>query len=109
MAKNAKANALTIPAGSDTTPGLTLEFGRVPVALEMPATFTGTSLTFLAASSENGTPLPLYFESTLYTVTVGPSRHVALNRVAMEGVKFFSIKSSVTEGSARTINVISGE
>jgi len=109
MARKTKTIETIIPnAGTNSAP-VTMDQDRIPVALELPAGFTGTSLTFRSASSESAPALLLYFESTLYTVTVGPSRHVSLNRVAFEGVKFLTIVSNAAEAAARTINVIIGE
>lgn len=109
MAKNSKAIAIVIPTSGTESAVLTLDLGRIPVALEMPSAFTGTTLTFKASSSESGIAVPLYFESTLYSVTVGPSRYVSLNRAAFEGVKFLTIVSGTVEPAARTINVVIGE
>lgn len=108
MAKNLKVGSVTIPSGTDSS-GLTLENSRIPLALEMPATFTGTSLTFKSASSSGGTYFPLYYEGTLYSVNVGTSRHIALDRRAFEGVRYLQIISGSSEGSARVITVITGE
>lgn len=112
MAKNIKATIATIANGGTTTPTITLDPNKIPLALEMPSAFTGTTITFLATSSSGGTPVPLYFESTLYSVTVAASRHVALNRVAFEGVKYLQLVSNAGGGgetAARDIVLISGE
>ena len=111
MAKNTKATIVTIANAGTTTPTLTLDSSKIPLALEMPAAFTGTAITFKATSSAGGTPVPLYYESTLYSVTVGASRHVALNRVAFEAVKYLELVSNAGAGetAARDIVVIQGE
>ena len=110
MAKNLKVTSVTIPMGGTESNTLTLENSRIPLALGMPATFTGTAVTFKAASSDGGTALPVYYEGTLYSVTVSTSRHVALDRRAMEGVKYLQVVSGSTESSgARVITVITGE
>jgi hypothetical protein len=87
---------------------LTLENSRIPVALTTPAALTGTAFTF-NASADGTTFRPLYYESTQYTVTVSTSRHVGLNRLAFEGVKYLQVVSGSTETASRTIGVISGE
>lgn len=109
MAKNLKTATATIASSGTTSDTVTLENSRIPLALEMPATFTGTTLTFKSASSSGGTSLPLYYEGTQYSVTVSTSRHVALDRRAFEGVKYLQIVSGSTEGGARSITVITGE
>lgn len=109
MAKNTKATTVTIANAGTTTPTITLDPNKIPLALELPAAFTGTAITFKATSNSGGTPVPLYYESTLYSVTVAPSRHVALNRVAFEGVKYLQIVSNLAEGAARDIALITGE
>jgi len=51
----------------------------------------------------------VYNGSTQYSVNVGTSRHIALSRDAMDGVKVFQVVSGSAETAARTITVISGE
>lgn len=110
MAKNLKVASVTIPMGGTESNVLTLENSRIPLAIGTPSTFTGTSVTFKASSSEGGTALPVYYEGTLYSVTVGTSRHVALDRRAFEGVRYFQVVSGSTESSgARVVTVITGE
>jgi len=87
---------------------LTLEASRIPLALITPAALTGTTFTF-RASNDNATFYPVYLESSAYSVTVSTSRHIALDRRAMEGVKYFQVVSGSAEAAARTIGVISGE
>ena len=109
MAKNQKVVVATIPNAGTTSDTITMEPGRIPVALELPAALTGTTLTFKAATAAAGTPVALYYESTQYSVTVAPSRYVSLNRAACEGVKYLQIVSGSAESAARTINVMIGE
>ena len=109
MAKNLKVSTVTIASSGTTSDTLTLENSRVPLALETPAALTGTTFTFKSASSSGGTPAPLYYEGTAYSVTVGTSRHIALDRRAFEGVKYLQVVSGSSEGGARVITVITGE
>jgi hypothetical protein len=78
------------------------------MAIVLPAAFTGTALTF-QASYDDATYNSVYDEATQYSINVGVSRHIALKRQAMEGVKYFKIVSGSTETASRTILVISGE
>lgn len=111
MAKNLKLTDTVVIAISGTTSTtLTLEGSRVPLALLIPAVMTGTSVTF-SASVDNATFRPVYYESTLYSVTVptGATRHIALDRRAFEGVRYLQVVSGSAEAAARTIGVVSGE
>lgn len=109
MAKNQKVVTATIPNAGTTSATITMEGGRIPVALELPSALTGTTLTFKACTASDGTPVALYYESTAYSVTVGISRYVALNRAAFEGVKYLQIVSGSSEGAERIIKVMTGE
>jgi len=109
LAKNQQVKTATIPSSGTVSDTVTCEGSRIPVALELPGALTGTTFTFRAATSSAGTPVALYYESTLYSVTVAASRYVSLNRAAFEGVRFLQIVSGSTEAAARTINVVIGD
>lgn len=111
MAKNTKAITVSIANLGTTTPTLTLDPSRIPLAIEMPAAFTGTAITFKASSQVGGTPTPLYYESTLYSVPVAASRFISLNRAAFEGVKYVQLVSNAGggESAARDILLVTGE
>jgi hypothetical protein len=109
LAKNLRlTDTVVIANGGTVSATLTLDGSRIPLALVTPAVLTGTTFTF-KASNDNATFYPVYLESSSYSVTVSTSRHVALDRRAMEGVKYFQVVSGAAEGAARTIGVISGE
>ena len=109
MAKNLRlTDTVVIANGGTVSTTLTLENSRIPLALVLPAALTGTAITF-KASTDNATFNPVYYESTSYSLTVSTSRHVSLNRLVFEGVKYLQVVSGSAEGAARTIGVISGE
>ena len=111
MAKNTKATTVTIANAGTTTPTITLDANKIPLAIDIPAAFTGTSISFRASALSGGPLDPLYYESTLYSVTVGTSRFISLNRAAFEGVKFLQLVSNAGggEGAARDIILVTGE
>ena len=91
-----------IASGQSKSDGFNL-VGRVPTALYMPATFTGTSITF-EASWDGVTFVPLHaVTGGVYSVAVGASRCLALNHTNFYGVKFCKVVSGSTEGGAREI------
>lgn len=109
MAKNLRlTDTVTINNGATTSTSIAMEANRVPVAILMPAAFTGTSLNF-QASVDNNNFFTIYDEGTLYAPAVGTSRYIGLKRVPMDGVKHFRIVSTSTEAASRSITVISGE
>lgn len=110
MAKSITSQTTTIASSGTTSAAVTMERNRVPLAVIMPAAFTGTAITF-EVSVDGTTFQPLYNESTLYSVTVSTSvaRTYALSRQAMDGVKYVRIVSNGTEGALRTITIVSGE
>lgn len=108
MAKNLNLTNVTIASSGTISTAIQLQSNRVPVAITIPAAFSGTSVTF-QASFDDATYFPVYDEGTQYTVGVGTSRHIGLKRIAMDGVRYFKLVSTSSETAARTIGVISGE
>ena len=109
MAKNLRVQTVTIASSGTVSTSLTLEGGRIPIAIQTPSALTGTAFTFNSSSDSGANFASVYNGSTQYSVNVGTTRHVALSRDAMDGVKVFQIVSGTTETAARTITVISGE
>jgi hypothetical protein len=111
LAKNLiLTDTVTIASSGTTSTTLTLSGSRIPLVILIPAVMTGTTMTF-KASNDGATFYPIYYESTSYSVTIptGAVRHIALDRRAMEGVKYFQVVSGSSESSSRSIGVISGE
>ncbi len=100
-------NTVTIASGGNTTPTLSMEPNQVPLAIEMPAAFTGTALTFKASSSADIAPTPLYNEGTLYSVTVAQGRYVALNPAVFASVRHLQVVSNVNETPGRNLVIVS--
>ncbi len=110
MAKNLgyDITSVTLANTATVTGAISFDRSRIPLALITPSGLTGTSLTF-SASPDGNTYYPLYYEGTAYTVTVGTSRHVALDRRAFEGVRHMKITSGTAQSGAVIFGVISGE
>lgn len=109
MAKNLRlTDTVTIANGAQESSTLSLQGGRIPLAILIPAAFTGTAVTF-KGSADDVTYSQIYNEGTAYSVAVGASRYVALNRQAFEGVKHFRVVSGSAEGASRSIVVVNGD
>ena len=111
MAKNTKATTVTIANGGTETPTITMDPSKIPLAIEMPAAFTGTAITFKACSLNGGTPVPLQYAGSLYSVAVAASQFISLNRAAFEGVRYLVLVSNAGggESGARDILLVTGE
>lgn len=85
-----------------------VELGRQRVvALQMPASFTGTAVTFKGCLTADGTFLPVYDDTgTLYSVTVSNSSHIYVDERILWGAPFLKVVSGSTEGAERTITLI---
>lgn len=96
----------TIPnAGTDSDGLLVGPF--VPVALIMPAAFTGTTVSFLVSDLLAGTYLPVHAGGgTLVSKTVAASRHVVLDPNELLGVRFLKLKSGSAEAAQRVVKVL---
>lgn len=109
MARNLRVQTVTIASSGTVSTSLTMEGGRVPLAIQTPSALTGTAFTFNSSSDSGATFVSVYNGSTQYSVNVGVNRHIALSRDAVDAIKVFQIVSGTTETAARTITVISGE
>lgn len=77
------------------------------IGLRIPASMSGTLLTFKAAEKEDGTYIDLYDkDNAQISVTIGTSaRHYQLDPVRFAGVRFLKIISSATETS-KTLTLV---
>lgn len=109
MARNlALTDTVTIASAGSTSTSITMQGGRVPLAILTPASLTGTAFTF--ECSVDGTNFyDLYNGATEYSVTVAASRYIALNPDVFQAVRYVRIVSGSSEAASRTIYVISGE
>lgn len=96
----------TIAASGATSAAIQLG-GAVPVGVYLPATFTGTTLTFTACDTLGGTYLVLKSTTsgTSLSYTVAQGTYVALDPKDFHGVNFLKIVSGSTEGSTRTLKI----
>ncbi|UEM08052.1 hypothetical protein JL101_035975 (plasmid) [Skermanella rosea] len=94
-------------ANGQTTSGTIALNGSTLCGIHMPAAFTGTSLSFQAASSDSGTFQTIQWNGADYSVAVTAGRYVALNPSIYAGVSFLRIVSSASEAAARTLTVVS--
>ena len=109
MAKNLTlTDTVTIASSGTTSTALTLQGGRVPLAIVTPSALTGTAFTF-QASTDGTNFFNLYNEATQYSVAVNTSRYIALNPDVFQAIRYIRIVSGSSEAALRTISVISGE
>lgn len=94
---------VTIPI-STTTSGVITTNGMSLVGIYMPATFTGTSITFTACATLGGTYSPMNNKSGPVSYTVAANEYIAIDPTDFYGVEFFKIVSGSTEGAARVLN-----
>lgn len=71
----------------------------------LPAAFTGTALTFEAATAIDGTYLPVKSTAsgTALSYTVAQGTYCAVDPRDFQGIRFLKIKSGSAEGAARTL------
>jgi hypothetical protein len=110
LAKNITlTDTVTIASSGTTSTALTMQGGRVPLAIITPSGLTGTTFKFQASADQGANFYALYNEGTEYSVAVNTSRYIALNPNVFEGVKVLRIVSGSSEAAVRTIGIISGE
>jgi len=84
-------------SGVISTAGLSL------CGIQFPAAFTGTAVTFEAATSAAGPFVPVYNAAGALSYTVAQGQYVAINPQDFQGISFLKIKSGSAEGALRTL------
>lgn len=101
----------TTIASSGTTSAAVNLSGLQVVAFATPSTLTGTSFTFTACDTIDGTYLPVMAVDggSAYTLTVSASaaQWLPVDIRVFAGIPFLKIVSSGTEAATRTIKIIS--
>lgn len=77
----------------------------VPVTLQMPAAFTGTSVTF-QGSADGSLYQQIYVGGSAYTETVAAGKAVVLSGTAFAGSEWIRVVSNSAEGADRAITVV---
>jgi hypothetical protein len=92
----------TITSGGTTSAGFSTG-GSSLCGIQMPATFTGTHVTFLAATTLGGTYQPIYNSSGQVKYPASQGQYVAIDPKDFYGVFFLQIQSDATEAATRTL------
>ena len=109
MAKRITPRTLSWSSGT-TDVTVALDAPRIPLAIQMPAAFTGASIA-VQASHDGTTYAPIFTAAgTAYTlaVDIAASRYIPLDRSLMDSVRFIRFIAS-SQASARTATLIPGE
>jgi hypothetical protein len=95
----------TIPISTATTGAIATK-GLTLVGVQLPAAFTGTTLTF-TGSVDGTTYQPVYSTTsgTALSYTVAQGHYVAIDPVPFYGLAYIKLVSGSTEGTARTLLV----
>ena len=108
------AQAQTVPQGqvqyptaviaiSTTTSAALATGGASLVGCQLPAAFTGTSISFTVATSLGGTYQELDNSSGKVSYTVAAGKYIVINPVDFYGVQYFKIVSNSSEAAARSL------
>lgn len=96
---------ITVASGSDTSTAFDLRMHQL-IALEIPASFTGSGVNFLV-SQDNDTFVSLYDTDGIVSLNVIASKRVELSPVKSVGIgRYFKIVSSSSEAADRSIGII---
>lgn len=94
----------TIASGGTTSPAISSE--GIPLAgIQLPASFTGTSISFTVATTASGTYQELDNASGKVSYTVSGGKYIAINPVDFYGVLFFKVVSNGTEAADRALTL----
>ena len=116
MATSIERANVTIASSGTTSTAAQVPSGKTLLAIVTPAALTGTAFTFEVSDDGGTTYTPVYKEATQYSVTVGTSRHIALDVTATRALLGGSattptsvkIVSGSSEAASRTIQLVYG-
>lgn len=82
--------------------------GLQVVAVVMPSSVVGSSMTFTASTAIGGTYVSVYDEAGggAYTATMGTSRWIPLKAIVFAGVPFLKLVSNGSEAAGTTFKLI---
>jgi len=100
-------DSAVIPLGADTSAAVILSATKVLVGIITPAALTGANISLEQSVDDGATWLPVYNCGSAYSVAIGTSRYIALNREVLYGIRLIRLVSDATEVAARTFQVIS--
>ncbi len=95
---------VTIANGAQNSSVIELN-GFQLAGIQMPAAFTGTTITFLVATTLAGTYQALYNLTGAVSYAVGASRFVAIDPKDFQGTPYIKLVSGSAEGAARSFTV----
>jgi hypothetical protein len=104
---NHLVSVIAVPSGEQSPAEAVFVANLFPSALIMPATITGTAMAFDVGASVSSL-LPLYKDDgTEYQITVGASRVVKLDPLALSGFPFIRPRFVSIQAAARTLYMVS--
>ncbi len=96
------SQATAVIASGQTLSGAFYVGHKVPLAVQMPAAFTGASISF--SGSEDGvTYQPIYSGNALYSENVTAAKNCNLDGGALAPYPYLKVLSASAEGADRTL------
>ena len=96
----------TIANAATTSGAINLE-GKKLVGIEIPASFTGATVSFTQCRSEGGTYIPVYNDDgSLYSVTATDAAYVRVNPAVFAGCAFIKVVSASSESGEKVVTVV---
>ena len=101
--------ACTIVVATSTTVSSECDLGgTMIVGIQTPATFTGTAITFQAATASGGTYNAVKDGAgSSVSVTVANGQYIAIDPTKLKGIRFIKLVSGSVEGADRILTIFS--
>jgi len=94
-------------ANGQTTSGVIDLAGKKLVGIEIPASFTGATVSFTQCRSAGGTYLPVCKEDgTSYSVTATDASYIRMNPSVFAGCAFIKVVSASSETGAKVVTAV---
>lgn len=98
--------SVTATIASSATDSAEIPLGGFTLAgIVLPATFTGTSISFKMATVSGGTYVQVKNASGLVSYPITQGTYCAIDPADFHGVAFLKVVSNATEGASRTLTL----
>jgi hypothetical protein len=103
MAYSRSVDTTTIPNAGTTGDAKTVPNKKTLAGFKIPATFTGTAVSFQGSTDAGGSWADIYDGGSAYSVSVAAGKYHAIKPEVFYGVGLLRIVSNATEGGEREI------
>ena len=104
-----EVETVTIPNAGTDSDTISVPQNKVLLGFRLPASMTGTSISFKMGLDAADTMVPIYTGGTLYSITTTSSRYYYVDPQVFRGCNYLQLVSGSAETGAKAISLVFGE